>query len=154
MSKDKPTLLLAIKMWNFILFWCDYLSSFLHSHYLCTVFIFCKCYYKELAWVIPDSVWNFGYYKIFCEMLFFPSQIYLKATFYTAQNFLYPLRFSYYLHSYWTETKLVALTFFSPVLSSYWTSGYTQPQSFKVSFLIVIAREQNYTSASLQEDHK
>ena len=28
MSKYKPTLLLAIKMWNFILFWCDYLSSF------------------------------------------------------------------------------------------------------------------------------
>ena len=27
-------------------------------------------------------------------------------------------------------------------------------QSFKISFLIVIGREQNYTSASLQEDHK
>ena len=69
------------------------LIIFLHSHYLCAVFIFCTCYYKELLWVSPDSVWNFGYYKIFCEMLFFPSQIYLKATFYTAQNFLYPLRF-------------------------------------------------------------
>ena len=27
-------------------------------------------------------------------------------------------------------------------------------QPFKISFLIVIGREQNYTSASLQEDHK
>ena len=93
MSKYKPTPLLAIKMWNFMLFWCDDLSSFLHSHYFCTVFILYKCYFKELFWVIANRVWNFGYYKIFCEMFFFPSQIYLKATFYTAQNFLYQLRF-------------------------------------------------------------
>ena len=32
MSKDEPTALLAIKMWNFTRFSCDDLSSFLRSH--------------------------------------------------------------------------------------------------------------------------
>ena len=32
---------------------------------------------------------SFANYKIFYEMFFFSSQIYLKATFYTAQSFLY-----------------------------------------------------------------
>ena len=131
MSKDKPTLLLAIKMWNFILFWCDYLSSFLHSHYLCTVFIFCKCYYKELAWVIPDNVWNFGYYKIFCEMLFFPSQIYLNAIFNTTQNFLYQLRFFILpvLLLNWNKTCCIDLFFAHQA-----RRVQSFSQSFKISF--------------------
>ena len=116
-------LLCLQKRWSFILFWCDDLSPFLHSHYFYTVFIFCKCYYKELVWLIPNSVGHFRYYKIFYEMFFFLSETYLKTTFYTAQKFLYQLRFFILsvLLLNWKKTCWVDL--FLPVLSSCWTSG-------------------------------
>ena len=122
------------------------------------VFILCKCYYNELVWVVPNSVWNFRYYKIFCEMFFFPSQIHLKTTFYTAQNFLYQLRFFILpiLLLNWKKTCCMDLFFhqFCQVIEHQARRVQSFSQSFKISFLIVIGREQNYTSASLQEDHK
>ena len=142
-------------MWNFTLFWCDDLTSFLHSHYFSTVFILYKCYYKELLWVIANSLWNFGYYKIFCKMFFFSLQIYLKATFYTAQNFLNQLRFLI-LPVHWNKTCCIDIFFasFVKLLNIRLDECSLFLSHLKSVFLIVIGREQNYTSASLQEDHK
>ena len=102
---------------------CFKMSSSQNFWVMHWVFILCKCYYKELVWVIPNSVWNFGYYKILCKMFFFPSQIYLKATFYTTQNFLYQLRFFILLILLLNWNKTCCIDLFLPVLSSYWTSG-------------------------------
>ena len=156
MPKYKPTSLLAIKMWNFILFWCEDLSSFLHNHYFCTVFILCKCYYKELVWVIPNSVWNFGYYKIFCEMFFFPSQIYLLFLY--CPKFLIPTKV---LHTAHIPTKLkqsflhwTCFCQFCQVIKDKARRVQFFLSHLKWVFLIVVGREQHYTSASLQEDRK
>ena len=117
-------LLLCLQQKCGILYYFDAATYHLfYSHYFSTVFILCKCYYKELVWVIPNSVWNFGYYKILCKMFFFPSQIYLKATFYTTQNFLYQLRFFILLVLLLNWNKTCCIDLFLPVLSSYWTSG-------------------------------
>ena len=88
MSKDKPTPLLAIKMWNFILFWCYNLSSFYTVFFFCTVFILCMCYLTVFE--ILDITKYFAkcsfFFFIFISRQLLPEK-------YTAQNFLYQLRF-------------------------------------------------------------
>ena len=89
---------------------------------------------------------SFFLHKFISRQLFIPPKI-----FYTNSGS------SYCSYSYWTETKLVALTFFCQfcqVIEHQARRVQSFSQSFKISFLIVIGREQNYTSASLQEDHK
>ena len=91
-------------------------------------------------------------------MLFFPSQIYLKAIFNTTQNFLYQLRFFILpaLLLNWNKTCCIDLFFrqFCEIIEHQARQMQSFSQSFNISFFIVVGREQNYTSASLQEDHK
>ena len=140
-----------------MLFWCNNLSSFLHSRYFWTVFILCRCYYKELVWVISNSVWNFKYTKYFAKCSFF-LQIYHKATFYTAQNLLCQLRFFILpvVLLNLNKTCYIDLFFasFVKLLNIRLDDCSLFLSHLKSAFLIVIGSEQNYTSASLKEDHE
>ena len=82
---------------------CFKMSSSQNFWVMHWVFILCKCYYKELVWVIPNSVWNFRYYKILCKMFFF------SFTNLSQGNFLYHPKFfipSQVLHTARTPTEL------------------------------------------------
>ena len=89
-------------------------------------------------------------------MFFFPSQIYLKTFYYP--NFFIPTKV---FRTARTPTELKQIFLHWPFFSQFCQVIEHQARrvqcfcrSFKISFLIVIGTEQNYTSASLQEDHK
>ena len=91
-------------------------------------------------------------------MFFFPSQIYLIATFHTAQNFLYQLRFSILPVLLLNRNKTCCIDLFFASFVKLLNIRLDECSLFlshlKSVFLIVIGRGQNYPSASPQEDHK
>ena len=91
-------------------------------------------------------------------MFFFSSQIYLKDTFYTANKFLYQLRFFILpvLLLNLNKTCCIDILFpgFAKLLSTRLDECSLFLSHLKSVLLTVIGREQNYTSASLQEDHE
>ena len=102
---------------------CFKMSSSQNFWVMHWVFILCKCYYKELVWVILTVCEILDITKYFAKCTFFLHKFISRQLFIPPKNFYTISGSSYCSYSYWTETKLVALTFFLPVLSSYWTSG-------------------------------
>ena len=120
----------TILMQRLIIFFTHYF--FLYSIYSLQVLL------KVISLSDSNSVWNFGYYKIFCEMFFLPSQIYLKAIFCTTQNFLYQLRFTILpvLLVNWNKTCCIDLSFrqFCQVTEHQARPVQSFSQSFKITF--------------------